>query len=80
METQVTIPKWRAKFEKSFPSEIICIVNEVPKSETPQSDAKTEGLNPWLVVGAAVIVGITVYIWLQNREEKMRQQARQSIT
>lgn len=79
MEAQVNIPKWHVKFEKSFPAEIIGIVNDVPKSETPQSYGKTEGLNPWVVAGVLAIVGITVYmIWKQNQDERKREQASQT--
>jgi uncharacterized protein HemX len=73
METQINTPKWQAKFERSFPSEIIDIVNDVPKPETPRSGAKTEGLNPWLVVGTLTVLGIVFYIiWKQDQDAKKK--------
>ncbi|MBK8521486.1 MAG: hypothetical protein IPL54_11690 [Chitinophagaceae bacterium] len=71
METQVSTPKWQAKFEKSFPGEIINIVNDVPKSETIQGSSNNEGFNIWLVIGLLAIAGITGYfIWKHDQEAK----------
>ena len=75
MEAQVIFPKWQAKFERSFPAEIISVVSDAPKSETSGTNSKNEGINPWIVVGVVAVVGITLYfIWKQDQDAKMRRQ------
>ncbi len=71
MEAQLNFPKWQAKFDKSFPNEIIGINKDVSKSETSESNSKTECVNTWLVVGAVAVVGIILYfIWKLDKDEK----------
>ncbi len=71
METFVNPPKWQALYEKSFPAEKISATTNIPQTAAPSSTSQTIGINPWVVVGVAALVCITIYIvWDQQQVAK----------
>ena len=68
METQLKTSPWQALYHKAYPPEIVSKLTV--KTDLPESSSKAGGIKPWVVmVGAVVILGVIVYINLQQKND-----------
>jgi len=68
METQLNTPKWQAKYNTIYPPEI---VNKItPKTDLPNSSAKAGKINTWVAFGLLFILGVAVYLLVDQNVKK----------